>query len=689
MKKLKAKTGLDWKEVARVMLTSRAIDRIEEQELAPAGKVTYQFSSRGHELAQVLLGMSVTRPHDGAGVYYRSRPFVLTQGLTAEEAFAASMSLDGSPTQGRDIGVVHCLAPRGKGTVLPSSGDVGAQYSPAVGWAQAIRYRATVMKQPEWEGALAAALGGDGSTATSGFWAALNIATSQQLPMLFFVEDNGYAISVPGKYQTPGGNMARNLASFKNLLVLEGEGTNPETCAARIEQAVHHVREGRGACLLRLSVPRLCGHSITDNQNYKSSELRAEEEARDPLKRLETFLVPRIIPRSEWEALEHDVNTSVEKARDAALAHGQPDPAGAVRFVLSEVGAPQRLGGLAAENVQVRPGASTPDATQKARINMIDAIRMTLESELRTNNRLLVFGEDVGVKGGVHGATVDLQVKFGADRVFDTSLNEEGIIGRSIGMALAGLMPVPEIQFRKYADPATEQINDCGAMRWRTANGFAAPMVIRIPAGFGKRTGDPWHSVSAEAIYAHTLGWRLAYPSNAQDAVGLLRSALRGNDPTLFFEHRALLDTLPSRRPYPGDEYILEFGKASVVREGDALTVVSWGAMLHRCDEAAAAHPDRIELIDLRTITPWDREAVLASVRKTGRCLIVHEDTHTNGFGAEIAATVTQEAFESLDAPVERLTTADCQIPYNTGLMAAVVPGVAEIQREMETVLKY
>ena len=583
MKKAKIQPAFDWNDVAKYVLTSREIDLVEENELVPTGRVTYQFSSRGHELAQVLLGMHITHPHDGAAVYYRSRPFVLTQGLQAEEAFSATMALDGGLTNGRDIGVVHALVPRGKGTVLPSSGDVGAQYSPAVGWAQAIRYRVDVLKEKEWDGAIAVAMGGDGSTATNGFWAALNIATTLHLPMLFFIEDNGYAISVPSSFQTPGGNMAQNLASFKNLFVLEGEGTNPETCAAKIAQAVHHVRSGRGPCLLRLAVPRLCGHSFTDNQAYKPAEMREQEIARDPLTRLESYLVPKFMKAEEWSAIVASTKAAVGAARDAALGHGDPDPASAAHYVMYEAGTPQKLGGLLSENITLPAGSDTPNPTANTRINMIDAIRMTLESELRVNNRLLVFGEDVGMKGGVHGATVDMQVKFGEARVFDTSLNEEGIIGRAIGMALAGLMPVPEIQFRKYADPATEQINDCGAMRWRTANTFASPMVIRIPAGHGKKTGDPWHSVSAEAVYAHTLGWRLAFPSNAEDAAGLLRAALRGNDPTIILEHRALLDTKPSRRPYPGDDYVLPFGKAAIVTSGDSLTVVSWAEMLHRC----------------------------------------------------------------------------------------------------------
>jgi 2-oxoisovalerate dehydrogenase E1 component len=317
---------------------------------------------------------------------------------------------------------------------------------------------------------------------------------------------------------------------------------------------------------------------------------------------------------------------------------------------------------------------------------MVTAIRRTLEQELEANPRVLVFGEDVGPKGGVHAVTLGLQEKFGPARVFDTSLSEEGIVGRAVGMALAGLMPVPEIQFRKYAEPATEQINDCGTMRWRTANRFAAPMVLRVPGGFFK-CGDPWHSQTNEVAFVHQPGWKVAVPSNAEDAVGLLRAALRGNDPVIFFEHRAMLDDSWARRPWPGDAFVLPFGRAKKVAEGDQITIVTWGAMTPRC-EAAAAHVSA-DVIDLRTLMPWDREMVLESVRRTRRCLIVHEDIRTAGFGAEIAAVVADEAFLDLDAPVARLTMPDIPSPHNPVLLDWAVPSVERIRVKIDELVAF
>jgi 2-oxoisovalerate dehydrogenase E1 component len=676
--------SVDWRAVLRQIAVSRALDDLEESTLVPQRKVLYQFSARGHELTQVLLGNQLTGSRDGVGAYYRSRPLCLSLGLPLEDALASTMMRAGGMSDGRDIGVVFNM-PRKRGPcVLPVCGGVGAQYTPAVGWAQALRYRASVLGDAECENSIAVAHGGDASTATNGFWAALNIVTTERLPFLFFIEDNGYGISVPSKLQTPGGDIARNLEGFHGLRVLEGDASDPMAAAALIEDAVIGVRSGAGPALIRLLVPRLSGHSGQDTQAYKSANEIAAETGRDPLARLRVQLVPDLVSAADWALEIAQARQAVAEALAAVELRAAPGPGRVRRYVFSEFAADgsidlQQQGGTRCDGVVPPPG-SLHASPQGPRINLVTAVRRALEHELAVNPRMLIFGEDVGRKGGVHAATIGLQDKFGIARVFDTSLSEEGIIGRAVGMAAAGLMPVPEIQFRKYADPAAEQLNDCGTMRWRTMNRFAAPMVVRIPGGFFK-CGDPWHSQSNEVQWIHGLGWRVAMPSNAQDAVGLLRSALRGNDPTIFFEHRSLLDGSWARRAYPGDEFVVPFGKASLLREGTKLTVVSWGAMVERCEQAIADSGISADLLDLRTLSPWDREATLESVRKTRRCLIVHEDTMTAGFGAEIAAVIAKEAFFDLDAPIERLAMPDVPSPHNPLLLEEVLPSTATISR--------
>jgi 2-oxoisovalerate dehydrogenase E1 component len=684
-----APTRVDWSHIAYRVLVSRALDELEETQLLPRREVLYQFSARGHELTQALLSERLTGAHDGIAAYYRSRPLLLSLGLSVEDALASTMMRSGSISQGRDIGVVFNI-PRTQGvTVLPACGGVGTQYTPAVGWAQALTYRANTLHDAAYAGCIALAHGGDGSVATNGFWAALTIATTEKLPVLFFIEDNGYGISVPGTLQTPGGNIAANLASFRNLRVFDGDGTDPQLASTLIADAVSTVREWKGPALIHLRVPRLSGHSGQDTQTYKSAATIAEERARDPLAKLKAFLVPERMSAATWARFEQQARDEVSEALVRVQQMPPPDSSRATRFVFSETGADghielQRQGGLAPEGHAHAPTSTRPQP-EPTRINMMTAIRRTLDHELAVNPKLVIFGEDVGPKGGVHAATLGLQEKFGRTRVFDTSLSEEGIIGRAVGMAVAGLMPVPEIQFRKYADSAAEQINDCGSLRWRTANRFAAPMVVRIPGGFFK-CGDPWHSQTNEVQWVHGIGWRVAVPSNAEDAVGLLRSALRGNDPTMFFEHRAMLDGTWARRPYPGDDYIVPFGVARTIRSGNQLTVVTWGAMVERCEMAAKLASIDAEILDLRTLMPWDRNAVIASVTKTRRCLIVHEDSGTAGFGAEIAAVLAKDAFFSLDAPIERLTMPDIPSPHSPHLLEAVLPSVESIANSMRTI---
>ena len=684
--------NIDWQNVAELMLASRAMDDKEENELVPNKDVLYQFSARGHELGQILLGSQLTHQHDAASAYYRSRPLMLSLGLSLEDAMAGPMAKSGGYSDGRDIGVVCNKPGLGEPTVLPMAGDVGSQYTPAIGWAQGIQYRLNTLGEDEYEGAISVVLGGEGSVATNGFWSALTIATTQDLPILFYVEDNGYGISVPGEYQTPGGNIAKNLYSFKNIRIFDGDGTDPVEAADLIGQSVDYVRNRKGPALIHLNVPRLNGHSYQDNQAYKPEELIKKERENDPLDSLKSFMVPDYVSEGDWDSMQDEARDKIEEASEAALSRPAPDAEQTTRYVFEEKdenGDPdlQLVGGLAPSGHSFPESSENPESG-KQRINIVEAVRKTLDYELETNPKLMVFGEDVAAKGGVHAVTMGLQSSHGESRVFDTSLSEEGIIGRAVGLAYSGLMPVAEIQFRKYADPATEQLNNCGTIRWRTANQFAAPIVVRMPGGFAK-CGDPWHSMSNEVFFAHAVGWQVAMPSNARDAVGLLRTAMRSNNPTIFFEHRNLLDAKYARRPYPGDQFVVPFGKAQKLREGREVTVVTWGAMCEQCEEAVEQLGVDADILDLRTLMPWDKEAVLESVQKTNRCLIVHEDTKTAGFGAEISAVLSQEAFKFLDAPIERLTMPDIPVPYNVELMDSVLPNVEKISRKLEDLLAF
>lgn len=681
----------DWRRIAYLLNLSRRIDALEETRLVPEKKVLYQFSARGHDMAQIILGSLINHPHDGVSGYYRSRPMMLSLGVPLLDAMRSPMAKSGGYSDGRDIGVVFNMPNRSGPCALPMSGGVGAQYTPIAGWAQAVDYRTKILGDESYKGAIGLVLGGEASCSTSGFWAALTIATTLNLPMLFYIEDNGYGISVTSDLQTPGRNIAANLASFRNLHILDGDGTEPAEAARLASEAVAFVREGHGPALLRLTVPRLSGHSFQDTQTYKSSETVTAEQARDPFPKLRDYLIPDVMSEADWAMLENKAGMEIEAALNEALDLPPPDPTTITRYVFSETRDDgtidvQAQGGLLPEGHEFPESHATPEP-EPTRINMVTAIRRTLDFELSTNPKLVVFGEDVGPKGGVHAVTMGLQAKHGAGRVFDTSLSEEGIIGRAVGLAAAGLMPVPEIQFRKYADPAEEQLNDCGTMRWRTANRFAAPMVVRIPGGFFK-CGDPWHSQSGEVKWVHAIGWQVAMPSNAEDAAGLLRTAMRSNNPTIFFEHRAMLDEPWARRPYPGDHYAIPFGKARHVATGDRLTVVTWGAMVERCEAAAKQVGGDIDVLDLRTLMPWDKEAVLASVIRTHRCLIVHEDNFTAGFGAEIAAVLAKDTFFELDAPVERLTMPDIPSPHNPILLNAVVPTVEKITGAMIKLLE-
>ncbi|MEM0938741.1 MAG: transketolase C-terminal domain-containing protein [Bacteroidota bacterium] len=679
----KKEKSINWNDIALKMLISRAMDDLEENKLVPEKKVLYQFSARGHELGQLILAHLLDKPKDAASAYYRSRPLMIGLGLSVEDALAAPLTRSGSYSDGRDIGVVCNMPKSERGcVVLPMAGDVGAQYTPGIGWAQSIEYYSHTIKDNTYKDSIAAILGGDGSVATNGFWSALTIATTQKLPVFFYIEDNGYGISVTSEFQTPGKNIAENLESFKHLEIWDGNGTKPQEAYKLLKEGTEYVRSRKGPALVRLTVPRLNGHSYQDNQAYKNENILKLELANDPLKAIQ-----KMFSGEEWTKLESKAQTIVDEAAVMALDRPVPDVGKIKKYVFSEPDEIQAIGGLRPSGHKF-PSSGEQAKPDKRRINIGEAINLTLDYELQTNPKLVVFGEDVGMKGGVHAVTMGLQSKYGKDRVFDTSLSEEGIIGRAVGMAYAGLMPVAEIQFRKYADPAMEQLNNCGTTRWRTANRFAAPIVARMPGGFAK-VGDPWHSVTNEVMFAHAIGWQVAFPSNAEDAVGLLRSAMRSDNPTMFFEHRNLNDNRYARRPYPGDEYVVLFGKARILREGTDITIITWGAMCEACEGAVEQSGISADLIDLRTIMPWDVKTTLNSVKKTNRCLIVHEDALTAGFGAEIAATLVSQGFDCLDAPVKRIAIPDIPLPHNVSLMGSVIPNAKRIAEKMREIVAF
>jgi 2-oxoisovalerate dehydrogenase E1 component len=675
-----------WLSVLERALISRAMDDLEvtpgyrpNPDKPFEGRLKFQFGAKGHEISQLVVAALLNHPHDGATVYYRSRPLMLGVGLSPFEAYASNMHKLEGVSGGRDIGVVFNHKQPGGVTVLPASGDVGAQFTPAVGWAQAVQYRAQAMGQEEYRGAVAVAHAGDGATATNGFWSAINIAAPRNLPYVMLIEDNRYALSVPWRYQTLAQSVVENLQGFRGLNIQSVEGSDLVEMYQALSTAISAARNGDGAQMVHVRVPRLTGHNWQDPAAYKTAEEKEEDARRDPMARLIAWLQEEHeVASSRIEGMREAAVEYAKEQGDAAWSQGHdPQPSDALKHLFS----------VPLDIPEMQPVSEGP------RLTMQQAIKQALDDEMAHDKSILVFGEDVGAFGGVHRVTDGLQVKYGEDRCFDTSLNEEGIIGRAVGMAANGLRPVPEIQFRKYADPAHEQITDAGSLRWRTNGRFSAPMVLRIPVGYQIMGGDPWHAVCGEAVFAHLPGWKIAYPANAADAVGLLRTALRGDDPVVFLEHRLLYRYREANRTYPGADYMVPFGKAAQVREGGNALIVTWGDTVYRSIEAANAVAQstgaQTRILDLRTVVPWDKEAVMSAVKEIGRVLIVHEDTMTTGFGGEIAAQIADEAFVYLDAPVKRVACADVPSPTHQNLFEAVMPTAQKIQAALEELVRF
>ena len=687
----------DLLELYRTMLLSRRLDDKEIQ-LSSQSKTFFQISGAGHEAILVAAGMQLKAGRDWFFPYYRDRALCLALGLTPYEMLLAAVGAAADPASGGRQMPAHWSKPD-LHLVSPSSA-VATQCLHAIGCAEACQF---YLRFPEVassstgcsEGDVVYVSLGDGGTSEGEFWESLNTACTRRLPIIFLVEDNGYAISVPVEIQTPGGDVARLVSGFPGLEVISVDGTDALASFAAMRQALTYARGGRGPVLVKASVVRLYSHSESDDEGqYKSEAERNAERARDPLSRFAAFLTGRQLADDDTLArIATNVDHEIQRAVDRAITAAVPDRSTALQYVYSPDVDP------ASDQFDV-PG--TPEGDP---ITMVSAINRTLKDEMAQNPRLVAFGEDVADcsraevlssvpgKGGVFKATLGLQRAYGRERVFNAPLAEANIVGRAIGMAVRGLKPVVEIQFFDYIWPAMMQIRDeLTMLRYRSNNTYSCPLVIRAPIGGYLRGGALYHSQSGESIFAHCPGLRIAYPSDAADAAGLLRTAMRCDDPVLFLEHKHLYRQTYSKAPYHGPDHQIPFARARVRREGTDVVVITWGALVQRALLAAERATQRdmsVTVLDLRTLAPYDWSAIASAVTRTSRVVVAHEDQLTCGFGAELAARVADELFEHLDAPIKRVGALDCPVAYHPDLEEAILPQADDILQAITTVSEY
>ena len=672
----------------RAMLLARRLDD-REILLKRQNKIYFQISGAGHEAIGAAAALALRAGSDWIFPYYRDRALCLMLGVTAEEMLLQAVGAGSDPASGGRQMPSHWSAPALR--IVSASSPTGTQYLQAAGCAHASK-----LLEPEGR-EVTLVCSGDGATSEGEFWEAMNAACLEKLPLVFLIQDNGYAISVPVEKQTPGGNVSRLLEGFSGLMRLECDGTDMFATYETISQAVAWCREGHGPALVHATCTRPYSHSLSDDETmYKTAAEREAEAARDPVLRYPEWLVREgYLERRAMQRIAHDVEEEVEAAAERALRAPGPAPGSALHFLYSDKA---DITG-AQFNSEPRP--------QGEPRTMVDTINRVLHEEMARDPRIVVFGEDVADcsreenlphvkgKGGVFKATQGLQRAYGSRRVFNSPIAEAAIVGRAIGMAVRGMKPVVEIQFFDYIWPAMMQIRDeLATMRWRSANGWSCPVVVRVPIGGYLTGGAIYHSQCGEVLFTHIPGLRVAMPSNALDACGLLRTAIRGDDPVLFLEHKKLYREAYNRSPHAGPDYCIPFGRARIAKTGSRLTIATYGALVHRALTAAAAIEKRdphanIEVIDLRSLAPIDWETIYTSVRKTSRLLVVHEDMLTHGFGAEIAARAADELFSDLDAPVGRLAALDTWVGYNPGLEAEILPQVSDLIREAERLLRY
>jgi 2-oxoisovalerate dehydrogenase E1 component len=706
-------------EIYRLMYLSRRTDD-REIILKNQQKVFFQISGAGHEALLVTAALALRPAYDWFFPYYRDRGLSLALGTTVEEHFLQAVGAATDTASGGRQMPSHWTS--AKLHIVSQSSSTATQCVQAVGCAEASLY---LTQHPEaaqqhegdysqfhpvdFHGDEVVYVSiGEGATSQGEFWEAISIASNLKLPVLFVVEDNGYAISVPVEVNTPGGNISHLLKNFPNFHFAEVDGTDPIACFQAFEQAVAHCRARKGPALVHGHVIRPYAHSHSDDARlYRPESERNAESLRDPLHTFQMVLLrDGILDAEALERLEKQVDEEVREAAERALSAPlpSPEPAAILRHQYSEDYDPTR------PELQTSP---TPEAGDRGpdRSNdrtMADLINLCLHDEMRRDSRIVLFGEDVADcsreeyleqkqvkgKGGVFKLTAGLQCEFGSTRVFNSALAEAAIVGRATGMAVRGLKPIAEIQFFDYIWPAMHQLrNELSVLRWRSNGTFSAPAVIRVPIGGYLTGGAIYHSQSGESIFTHTPGIRVVFPSNALDANGLLRTAIRCDDPVLFFEHKRLYREAYGRAPYPGPDYTIPFGKAKVVREGKHLTLITYGAIVPRALQAAQRAQRELgietEVLDLRTLSPYDWEAIATSVTKTNKVIVAHEDMISWGYGAEIAARIGEELFDSLDAPVRRIGAMDTFVAYQPLLEDVILPQPETIFQAIANLAQY
>jgi 2-oxoisovalerate dehydrogenase E1 component len=710
-------------EAYRIMYTSRRIDD-REILLKRQQKIFFQMSGAGHEAIGTAAGLTLKAGYDWFYPYYRDRALCLALGAKPLEMFLQAVGAADDPSSGGRQMPSHWGYRRLN--VVTQSSPTGSQILQAVGCAEAGRYFAQHPKAAEvsapingerpdyrqfknvtFQGDEITYVSlGDGTTSEGEFWEALNAVALNKLPVIFCVQDNGYAISVPVEVQTAGGSISRLVSGFPNFHFEEVDGTDPVASYGAFQRAAQYCREGHGPAFVHAHVIRPYSHSLSDDERlYRPDTERERDSARDPVSRTQMFLLREgILDEKGINELEKKVEEELQAVVDQALEALPPAPESVMKYVYSPDIDPTSK----AFDTQAVIGPDSADDKKPAAKTMADLINATLRDEMKRDDRIVIFGEDVADcsreeylkrklvkgKGGVFKLTFGLQCEFGNDRVFNSPLAEAAIVGRATGMATRGLKPVVEIQFFDYIWPAMMQIRDeLSVIRWRSNNVFSCPVVIRVAIGGYLTGGAIYHSQCGESAFTHIPGLRVVFPSNALDAAGLLRTAIRCDDPVLFLEHKRLYRETYGRAPYPGPEYTIPFGKAKIVNPGTDLTVITYGAVVPRALQAAQRmereHGVKVELIDLRCLNPFDWETIATSIAKTNRALVAYEDTLSWGYGAEIAARIADQLFDHLDAPVRRVAAADTFVAYQPILEDAILPQANDLFRAMKELAEY